>query len=197
MPLLDLEVKASTIWSSLTEQEKMVYESINAKKYIPPTLHKKSPTTFDNVGEPDDWSKPKAPASNKLNTYTSYKTPLEKKAYLTGHTDFKIKPDKDANEAKINSREDYHKASAAFHRGRFEQLNNKNYSADHPMTKQKQFHEKLADMHYAAPGLLKYNKPKYDSHLKNIQSGYAAMEGHAKANKFPIGTGHTRYVTKS
>jgi hypothetical protein len=187
MNLSKLENDYNSIWQSCSMQEKKIYMSIAANLFKPPAKYNAANPLHKNdvLKKEDDWSKAK-----------NAQSPIERKAYLTGT---KSKIDFKTNAAKINSRQDYHKASKAFHEGRSAHILASKPAKDSPYSKQLQFHQQAANLHHNAATTQDSNNPfhaAYPKHLANIQKHYSAMETHAKQNKLPTGTGHTRFITK-
>ena len=144
---------------------------------------------------------------------------IERKAYLEAHPNSKYGSQSNSvKDAGINSRDDYHWASAAFHRGKKEALQGErdaspkhghpdyNYEKDVGLHSQKSWHDEMERRHLAAVKRLEWEKKgvgmgapdskPYNSHLNEIRGKYATEEESRKAANKPFGVGHTRYISK-
>ena len=185
--LLELEHQSNILWTSLSSEEKKIYQSLGATLFKPqPGYNKANPlNSKDKIPTSEDWGKPTE----------KYPTPIERKGYLTGAGS----PMNTAtSKAQIGSRLDYHKASKAFHEGKAASLfgvKNRNEA----QSQQLRFHQQAADIHSNAANTYDPSSTfhsAYPKHLENLQKHYVNMDKHAKSNGMQIGAGHTKFVTK-
>jgi hypothetical protein len=139
---------------------------------------------------------------------------IERKAYLMAHPNSKYAQEagKYAGE-KVATREDYHWASSAFHRGKVAAIqatrqhgDDPNYDYDAATIKamHQGFHDKAQRLHDEAKYALKElrekdtpeNRKNYEYLLNRIKELYAKMDTWLKQKKILSGIGHSRFVGK-
>lgn len=146
-------------------------------------------------------------------------SPLERHAYLTAHPNSRMSKQKLSEAPPINSREDYHKASAAFHRGRVEHHRQQMEAAFNAPDSNLEDQYKSRDMHLslrnahqdarekherALESLRRYrNEPVSTNNLEKYRQDLSAarhstqhLENLHQWHEQPIGVGITKYVEK-
>ena len=201
---LYLEAKAHTCFSNFNMNEQLAYCFAYPRSRFASLAGKVEDdyVTWVMDGKPKGGLKTtkKYEAAPQPTTWWASASPLERHAYLTGFPESKNIADKPTISPKIANREEFHKASAAFHRGVFARFKN-NLKFDDLRSA----HKHIQTLHEKAiKDLLMKNKYPEDS--RNTKAYNDTLESAKKATEkledshteagLPIGVGHTRYVAK-
>ena len=172
---------------------------------------------FDDYN-PDSFTRPRGDAVpvQRPTKWYDRQTPLAKKAYLTGFPESKHNGEAQSLSGEhIKNRRDYHDASQAFHQGKYNHLDRQmklipekdrvmgNKPAEY-LSASRHHHDRLSHLHDEAKSHMdQYHKSKdvreadqYKSKLDSIHKTYGDLEAHEKKFGNPVGSGHTRFVTK-
>ncbi len=161
-------------------------------------------------------SKPAEPAGKTDGWWDKY-SPLERKAYLTAHPNSsRASSVGDVAGAKIGSREDYHRASAAFHSGKVKSFEAREHEmgktdSQHRATPRgaalasmRNSHGEALRLHRQALDHLAHHRQnptdgslrRYGNALGQIRDFYPQLDALHRKHGEPTGVGHTRYVSK-